>query len=249
MDQLQIYKKPELVLISEKKKLREYSQEEKMGKVANLIFKLLNLLGVNEGKTEHHLVLARHVSDFYGHFSFEQIEKAFGLFIARTFKTKPFQQLNAVVFGQVMAEYSEYEKEQTKIYKMKLKEFRETAEPMPENEKNEYMEKVISNALSAYKDTGDIDMPIPKYDWLNSQGLIQGDMSLIDFNEMKKEKYEIVKNRLIEIYGKAKALSFEDKIQIKKTLKDLQEKGCWLVVAQCKLEMLEDYFNTKIKQL
>ena len=79
MDQLVIYNKPELVLISETKKLRDYNPEQRLTQSANLVYKLLNLLGVNDGKTEHHTELVRHVSDFYGHFTFEQIEKAYSI--------------------------------------------------------------------------------------------------------------------------------------------------------------------------
>jgi hypothetical protein len=128
--ELAVYSKPELVLISEKMKLRDYSPEQRLTQTANLVYKLLNLLGVNEGKTDHHIELARHVSDFYGHFTFEQIEKAFGLFIVGKFKTRPYQQLNAVVFGQVMNEFDEYQKEQTKVYRLSIQEFKNKAVPM-----------------------------------------------------------------------------------------------------------------------
>ena len=115
MNELIQYQKPELIVLAEKKKLRDYEIEKRKAFSVKLIAKLLNLLGVNDGKTEQHNALAIHVCDFYGHVSFEQIDKAFGLFVIGAFTTKPFQQLNAVVFGQVMAEYFLHEKEQTKI--------------------------------------------------------------------------------------------------------------------------------------
>lgn len=246
MNELIQYQKPELLILAEKKKLRDYPIETRNALMVKFIAKLLNLLGVNDGKTDQHNALAMHVSDYYGHFTFEQMDKAFGLFVQCSFKIKPFQQLNAVVFGQVMAEYSEHEKEQTKIYKMKLLEFKETSKPMNKKEAEQLMENAINEAIEVYKKTGEIELAPSKYDWLDSKGIMQGALSLEDWNNVKREKMNSVRARLIEVYGKAKALSFEDKIEIKNTLKDLQDKKSGMVIAQCKLELLQDYFNTKI---
>ena len=246
MNELIQYQKPELIILAEKKKLRDYPIETRKTHAVRLIAKLLNLLGVNDGKTEQHNALAIHVCDFYGHVSFEQIDKAFGLFVLGTFKTKPFQQLNAVVFGQVITEYFDYEKEQTKIYKMKLQEFKETSKPMDKKEAEELMENAINEAIEVYKRTGEIELAPSKYDWLDSKGLMQGALSLEDWNNIKRDKMNSVRARLIEVYGKAKAISFEDKIEIKNTLKDLQDKKSGMVISQSKLELLKDYFNTKI---
>jgi hypothetical protein len=175
------------------------------------------------------------------------MDKAFGLFVLGTFKIKPFQQLNAVVFGSVISEYFEYEKEQTKIYKMKLQEFKETSKPMDKKEAEQLMENAINEAIEVYKKTGEIELAPSKYDWLDSKGIMQGALSLEDWNNVKREKMDSVRTRLIEVYGKAKAISFEDKIEIKNTLKELQDKKSAMVISQSKLELLKDYFNTKIK--
>ena len=243
MNELIQYQKPELIVLAEKKKLRDYPIETRKTNAVRLIAKLLNLLGVNDGKTEQHNALAIHVCDYYGHFTFEQMDKAFGLFVQGAFKNKPFQQLNAVVFGQVMSEYSEHEKEQTKIYKMKLKEFKETSKPMDKIEADKLMENAIKEAIEVYKETGDIELAPSKYDWLDSKGKMQGELSLEDWNNLKRDKINSVRMRLIEVFGKAKAISFEEKIEIKNTLKDLQEKKCGMVISQCKLELLKDYFD------
>jgi len=246
MNELIQYQKPELIILAEKKKLRDYQIETRNALMVKFIAKLLNLLGVNDGKTDQHNALALHVSDYYGHYTFEQMDKAFGLFVLGTFKTKPFQQLNAVVFGQVMSEYSEYEKEQTKIYKMKLQEFKETSNQIPESEKDELMENAIKEAIEVYKNTSEIELAASKYDWLFSKGLIQNGINEKDFDEIKKAKYASVKMRLIEVYSKIKSISVEDKAENKKILQELQEKVSGNVVYQCKLELLQDYFNTKI---
>ena len=247
MNELIQYQKPELLILAEKKKLRNYPIETRNALMVKFIAKLLNLLGVNDGKTDQHNALAIHVCDFYGHVSFEQMDKAFGLFVLGTFKIKPFQQLNAVVFGSVISEYFEYEKEQTKIYKMKLQEFKETSKPMDKKEAEQLMENAINEAIEVYKKTGEIELAPSKYDWLDSKGIMQGALSLEDWNNVKREKINSVRARLIEVYGKAKAISYEDKLEIKNTLKELQERKSGMVISQCKLELLQDYFNTKIK--
>jgi len=247
MEQLQVYNKPELVLISEKKKLRDYTPEQRMAQTANLVYKLLNLLGVNDGKTEHHIELARHVSDFYGHFTFEQIEKAFGLFIVGKFKTRPFQQLNAVVFGLVMQEFDEYQKEQTKVYRLNIQEFKNKAIPMEAKDKDELMRGAISNAIQEFKKTGQIELASSKYDWLDSQNKLQGIRSTPEWEKLKRTKYNSVQARLKVHYENHKTASRDEKNDAKNILKEIQENKSGKVISQCKLELLEDYFSQQIK--
>ena len=244
MNELVNYIKPELVIISEKKKLRDYEIEKRNMLSVKLVAKLLNLLGVNDGKTEQHNALAIYICDYYGHVTFEQIDKSFGLFIKGEFKTKPFQQLNAVVFGQVMNEYFEYEKDQTKIYRQKIQEFKQKATPMNEQEKNELMEIAIKKAIKHYKKTGEIEMAASKYDWLDSKGMLQGDQTNEEWNTIKKEKYKSVKNRLIATYSSAKASSMEYKTELKNIIKELQETKSGKAITQSKTELLENYFNS-----
>jgi len=247
MEQLQVYSKPELVLISEKMKLRDYTHEQRMSQTANLVYKLLNLLGVNDGKTEHHVELARHISDFYGHFTFEQIEKAFGLFIVGKFKTRPFQQLNAVVFGLVMQEFDEYQKEQTKVYRLNIQEFKNKAIPMEAKDKDELMRVAIDNAIQEFKKTGQIELASSKYDWLDSQNKLQGIRSTPEWEKLKRTKYNSVQARLKVHYENLKSGSRDEKIEVKNTLKEIQENKSGKVISQCKLELLEDYFSQQIK--
>jgi len=247
MEQLQVYSKPELVLISEKKKLRDYSPEQRLTQTANLVYKLLNLLGVNEGKTDHHVELARHVSDFYGHFTFEQIEKAFGLFIVGKFKAKPFQQLNAVVFGQVMQEFDEYQKEQTKVYRLNIQEFKNKAIPMETKDKDEFMEFAIKKAIEQFAKTGVIELASSKYDWLDSHNKLQDERSTEEWEKLKRTKYNSVQARLKVHYENEKAGTRDQKTEAKNTLKEIQENKSGKVIAQCKLELLEDYFTQQIK--
>lgn len=243
MNKLIQYKKPELILLAEKVKLRDYPEEKRNSLTMQFIFKLLNLLGVNDGKTEQHNALAVHVSEFYKDYTFEQMDKAFGLFVSGAFNVKPFQQLNAVVYGSVMSEFFNYEKEQTKIYKMKVMEQKETKPPMSEEDKKIFMDNAINKAIEEYQKTGEIELPASKYDWLFSQGIIQQEMSFEDFNELKKAKYETVKAKLLEVYTKQKCISVDEKTENKNIIKELQEKVSGNVVYHCKLEMLKDYFD------
>ena len=247
MNELIQYQKPELILLAEKVKLRDYPVEKRNFLTKEFVIKLLNLLGVNDGKTEQHNALAVHVSEFYKDYTFEQMDKAFGLFVSGVFKVKPFQQLNAVVYGSVISEFSEYEKEQTKIYKMKVMEQKDTKPPMSEEEKEKLMKKAIDDAIEEYKKTGEIELPASKYDWLFSQGIIQQKMSFKDFNNIKKAKYETIKTKLLEVYSKQKCISSDEKTENKNIIKELQEKVSGNVVYHCKLEMLKDYFDKQLK--
>lgn len=243
MDQLQIYSKPELVLISEKKKLRNYTPDERTMKSANLVYRLLNLLGVNDGKTEHHTELVNHVTNFYGHFTFEQIEKAFGMFISRQLKTQPFQQLNAVVFGNVMQEFDDYQKEQTRVYRLAIQEFKNKAVPMSEDEKDQIMEESIEKAIQKYKKTGEIEMAHSKYDWLDLKGKLQEGLTRDEWDSRKRSKYLSVKHRLIAVYENMKATNTEEKTEYKNIIKELQEPKSGKIITQSKKELLENYFN------
>ena len=244
MEELILYAKPELVLISEKKKLRDYQETDLNIKVVKLVYELLLLLGVKDGSTDQHNALKNHICSAYRHITIEQMEKAFELFVKGEFKTKPFQQLNAVVFGQVMNEYFEYEKDQTKIYRQNIQEFKQKATPMNEQEKNELMEIAIKKAIKHYKKTGEIEMAASKYDWLDSKGMLQGDQTNEEWNTIKKEKYKSVKNRLIATYSSAKASSQDQKTELKNIIKELQETKSGKAIAQSKTELLENYFNS-----
>jgi len=247
MENIIQYAKPQLIVLSEKKKIRDYVDETKKLYTVKLVKKLLLLLGVNEGKQDVHNALALHIISAYNHFTFEQIDKAFELFVSGALKSKPFQQLNAVVFGQVMVEYAEYEKEQTKVYRQKLTEFNQQAKPMSEEEKDNYMNIQIEKAIKEFEKTGNIDVPTAKYDYLFAKGKIQGKLSKTEFEALKRAKYNSVQNRLIGVYASMKATTFDEKIEIKNIQKQIEENKSGIVVMQCKLEMVQDYFNDIIK--
>ena len=57
-----------------------------------------------------------------------------------------------------------------------------------EQEKNELMEIAIKKAIKHYKKTGEIEMAASKYDWLDSKGMLQGDQTNEEWNNIKKEK-------------------------------------------------------------
>lgn len=246
MESLILYAKPELIILAEKKKLRSYQEVELNTTTGAFVYKLLALLGVKDGNLEQHNALANHIKVAYKHQTFEQMDKAFELFISGQLKTKPFQQLNAVVFGQVMNEYFEYEKEQTKVYKLKLNEFKNQAKPMEQTEKDQLMEAAINAALKEYTQTGEIELAPSKYDWLDSKGKLQGTLPKAEWDEIKLNKYESVKTRLIEVYSKAKASSTEERSEFKNIIQDLQGKKSGKIIAQSKYELLKDYFNSLI---
>jgi hypothetical protein len=276
MNELIQCQKPELIVLAEKKKLRDYPIETRKSYAVKLIAKLLNLLAVNDGKTEQHNILAIHLCDYYGHVSFEQIDKAFGLFVAGKLKTKPFQQLNAVVFGSVMNDYFEYENEQLKVYRLKLNELKENTVKISETERLKLIDKHITEMTLQFLKTGEIEanymylyyelfkqkkLPIhnKKYtDWIKKRvhkKLYKSKGVSISNLENNKRK------ALIKFYlGKGKneteinnilkefnlLLIPKEDYQIKKTLKAIQT-GKIDISYHCRNLILKDYLNKKLK--
>lgn len=248
MEKLIQFAKPELVVLSEKKKIRDYDDVIKKQYTIKLVAKLLSLLGVNEGKQDVHNALVFHIISAYQNYSYEQIDKAFELFVSGALNTKPFQQLNAVVFGQVMAEYSEYEREKTSIYHQRLKAFRQQATPMSDEDVDTFMKSQIENAIEEYKKSGAIEVPTAKYDYLFSKGKLQERYTKDEFDELKRSKYASVKSRLLEVYKNIKAVSINEKNKFREALSEIESAKSGIVITQCKLEILRDYFDNIINK-
>lgn len=249
LNQLVRFAKPELVVLSESPKLRELSIEEKNTKSFEVVKYLLNLLGVADGKTEHHKALIMHISQNYTDNTFEEIYKAFNLFAMGELQEKPLQQLNAVVFGKVMAEYSKLKRNQVKTYQLRLQEFKREAQPMSQDDIDEFMDEIISEAVEKFKKTGVIEMAANKYDWLDSKGRIQGERTKETWYKYKRTKYISCKASLKVELKNQKPVNKQEKINLTNTLKELEEAKSGKVVLRCKTEILEDYFKQLINNL
>ena len=193
MSNLKIYKKPELIVLESKKKLREYTDIEFNTKCANLVYYLLNLLGVSDGKTEHHTTLIKFIKATSDHYSFEEIVKAFDLYVSHQLNIKVFQQLNAVVFGNVMKAFSVYKNQKLRIYKQQNSIKKEVE--LSENEKNQIMQKATLKIFAEYKQTEELKgITHHIYDYLDNKGLMP-----------KENEYKI------SIYKKAKKIILQEK--------------------------------------
>jgi hypothetical protein len=109
------------------------------------------------------------------------------------------------------------------------------------------MKIAINNAIQEFKKTGQIELASSKYDWLDSKNKLQGERSTPEWENLKRTKYNSVQSRLKVHYENLKSGSRDEKIEVKNILKEIQENKSGKVIAQCKLELLEDYFTQQIK--
>lgn len=191
MSEISIYQKPQLAVLEEKKKLRNYEESALNAGIKTLIFHLLNLLAVSEGKKDHHIKLAELIKAAYMQFTFEEIKHAFDLFVAGEFEQKPFQQLNAVVFGQVMRAYNNYKRNKLEAYRRKKRLIAEQNEKPSKEDQQKAMNDAVTRLYLEYTSSGRITGTISHiYDYLFTQGkLPKHDKA---FKEMILEKAKTV---------------------------------------------------------
>ncbi len=245
MKELIQYKKPFLAELSEKPKLKALSDEEKLKVVIVVVYDLLNLLAVKNNLKEHTVALAKHICKSVDRYSEEQIRYAFTLYSNGELGLEVFQTLNAVVFGKVMKAFDKYEQEKLKNYRLKIQEFKNKAEPMTQQEKDEIMEEAIEQAFSTYKTLETINLPSPKYDYLDSKGKLQEAFKMTNeqWKEYKLTKYAKVQAELKEKYQNKKASSRDEKHEFNNIVSQLENKKNGLVITECKKQILESYFD------
>lgn len=247
------YKKPYLIELEEKKKLKDYG--ENLNQLClNVVTKLLDLLGVKDGKTEHHIALVNHIIDCYKNYTLEEIKYAFDLYIKGEYTQqtssgfitlKPNQSLNAVVFGQVMREYELRKQKELKNYRLKIQQFKNQAKPMKQEDINEIMEKAIQEGLRHFKETGIVDNANSRYDWLDSQGKFLESFSMTQqqFNDYKKKEYNTIVAKLEVEYENKKASTKEEKASFKNILQELKEPKSGKAIIECKKKLLLNYYK------
>lgn len=199
INEIQIIEKPKLIILEEKTKLRDYKPEVLNTLTFELVKKLLDLVGSNDGKSDHHISLINFIKDCYGHYTFEEIKHAFDLFVSGEFEHKPYQQLNAVVFGRTMREYEIHKRNKLESYRRKK---RLMADKPTKEQQEQTMNDAVNRLHLEFKNTGKISGTISHvYDFLDSQGKLQGDRSK---DEWKKYK--------IEVFSHAKAQAKSEKM-------------------------------------
>lgn len=171
MSNITVIKKPILAVLEDKKKLRDYEDTSLNALVLKLVIHLLDLLGVNDGKESHHTKLAEFIKAAYMHHTFEEIKHAFDLYVAGEFHLKPMQQLNAVVFGQVMRQFENYKRNRLEEYRRKKRLMSEKKETPTEEERNKILNNAVSRLYLEYKNTSKVSGVISHvYKYLYTQG-------------------------------------------------------------------------------
>jgi len=216
MNKLQIIQKPELQLISETKKLRAYSEVERLTLAKNIVVSLLNKLGVgNKSNEQHHIEVIKFIAN-NKIFTPEEFEKAFNLAIEGLLAIDLFQQLNCIIVGKVMDEYRNYRKTNLKNYKHQLQLQQSTIKEITESEKKELFINTLKDEFQNFKETEKVnDMRNWLYDKLVDNGLKVSDsakkviwkLSVEEINEIqgnlrKRDKYtpDVLKRKAIIIY-------------------------------------------------
>lgn len=241
MDKLQIIKKPALAILEEKTKICQYKEENlNLALLDNLDY-LFALLGVNqqEDKKMQYVILSKTIKEEYSHLTFEEILEAFKMFIKGQFDIKPFQQLNSLVFAQVMKHFEDYKRIKLFEYKRNLNK---EQEPMiSEKEKEEIVLNGLKKAFEHYRTHNKMkEVCFHYYDYLDALNLIK--MSL---EEKNKIFYYAKKTIEFELKDK-KNITKEENDAIKRILKDGIPKNEVVVLA--KKLALEDIFKELIKK-
>ena len=164
-------KKPLLAVLENQKQLRDYSETEINVALANLTIHLLDLLAVNTGKIDHQIKLNEFIKASNFNLTIGEIKHAFNLFVQGEFNTKPMQQLNAIVFGNVIREYKAYKIENLKAYRRKKREQEEIRAIPSKHDQEKMLDEAIVNTYLEYKSTGTLTGVVSHiYDYLFKQG-------------------------------------------------------------------------------
>jgi len=122
MSNIQIYKKPELAVLSDEKKIVAYSDVEKLTIAKSIVVYLFNAIGVGSNANEkHHIELIKFIAE-EKEFTPGEIKKAFDLVLRGYLEIDMFQQINCLIYGKVMTKYRKYKVEALRIYNQKEQE-------------------------------------------------------------------------------------------------------------------------------
>ena len=206
MPNITTYKKPELAIISEVKKMREYSEVERNTLAHTIVVGLVRRLGVSgRSNPNHHLECERYISN-NKEFTPEEFTKAFELAIEGELKIDLFQQLNCVVIGRVMVLYKTYKIEKLRAYRQ-----RKTPEkPLTPNQQKQLISDAIKDEFENYKLSGELNANRNYlYDELNIE--VEDKFKKVawkhSISEIKKEESQLNKrDRATKSILKAKCL-------------------------------------------
>ena len=185
MPNLTTYKKPELAVISEVKKIREYSDTDKLTIAKNIVDGLLIKLGVSgKSNSAHHVEVIRFIAD-NKEFTPDEFTKAFDLAIDGELKIDLFQQLNRVVMGRVMVLYKAYKIEKLRAYRSRKK----TEKTISDDEQEFIMIEAVDRIEKEYKANKEITGTfVHVYDYLFTQGVLPKHTKAFKSRILKKSK-------------------------------------------------------------
>ncbi len=153
MPNIETYKKPELAILSDAKKMREYSDTDRLTIAKNIVNGLLIKLGVSgRSNTEHHIEVIRFIAD-NKEFTPEEFTKAFDLAIDGELKIDLFQQLNRVVMGRVMSLFKAYKIEKLRAYRQR----KAPEKPLTPDEQKQLISDAIKDEFTNYKFSGELN--------------------------------------------------------------------------------------------
>ena len=153
MPNITTYKKPELAVISDTKKMREYSDTDRLTIAKNIVNGLLIKLGVSgRSNSSHHVEVIRFIAD-NKEFTPEEFTKAFDLAIDEELKIDLFQQLNRVVIGRVMALYKAYKIEKLRAYRQR----KAPKKPLTPDQQKQLIIDAIKDEFENYKLSGELN--------------------------------------------------------------------------------------------
>ena len=152
MSNLTTYKKPELAVISDAKKMREYSDTDRLTIARSIIDSLIVRLAVSgNSNSAHHVESIRFIVR-NKEFTPEEFTKAFDLAIDGELNIDLFQQLNEVVMGRVMVLYKAYKIEKLRVYRSRRLEEVQTVE-----QQKQLIKDAIKDEFTNYKFSGELN--------------------------------------------------------------------------------------------
>ena len=240
MSNIEIYKKPLLVKLEEQPKVRTFEMNERIAKSTQIVKLLLSDLGVGKNSdTDHHIRTIKFISESMVNYSFEEIEKAFQMFIAGDFREKPFQQLNAVIVGKVMSEYENHKRETLKVYRQKETMRKQELKPPSGLDISKQIEESIEEMRKEYYKTGKIvGIVTHLYSHLFKKGVLpQHNREYIAKITLKS--IQIAKSEAMT----EASLSLDKHRGLKKVISEIEEAGNSAVKIIAKRIILQEYFE------
>ena len=228
--------------MEEKKKIRDYSDEQRLAFSYKIVENLLADLGVGRNSdTEHHKRVIKAISEDYGGYTFEEIQNAFKLVFKGVLNIELYQQINVLVLSKVMKLYQEHKKAKLKTYR--LNKQKPIEQEMTNEDILKFTEQALTKQLTTFLETRTVDKSrVYVYDIFDKSGMMNTDI------HYKKEVHRDAIVLLRQEYENKKAGSREENKKIKNFLSEITEDSNSSEIKwKCKELALEDFLRKEIK--